>query len=250
MKRIVLITFLSLLSLFAKAQEGDSCQAGDCKNGYGYSFNVNSKDMYHGFYKDAVFEGIGYHQLPGGNWYFSNFKSGMPNGFTVYNEGEGTVCGVFENNQKIGPHIKILNSADKVERELLIYTKGQLTASKLFAGEANTENPCLAGNCDTGFGILKSDDTLMSGIFKDGLFVQGEVQLLAYNVSEYYKPPTLDQSLEPYFKYFKRLTPNGVEEAAHMTRGSRADGQFILINASTNALKAALFEDGEPVKIF
>lgn len=251
MKKIVLTMLLLVSGLTnLQAQNDDSCIAGDCHTSYGYYNNAESHIMYHGFYNEGLYEGIGYYQNPDGNWYFSNFKSGKPDGFTVYNDGEGTVCGEFENALKNGPHLRIFENETSIEREVIFYSNGKIVARKKYSATTDGTEPCLTGNCENGFGILMVNNNLVSGFFKDGAFVQGEIQLLDYNVKEYFKSPTAENLMQPYFKYYKRPTQNGIEEGAHMTLGSSPDGQFISLNGTTKSLKAVLFENGKPVKQF
>ena len=248
MKKLIILSIYLAFSLHVSAQDRP-CMQGDCKNEYGSYYNEQTSVVYHGFFKDGIYNGVGYHQNAKGSYYLSQFKNMMPTGFTVYDEGGGRTSGLYINGLKSGPHVRIVKNGRVFTREVLNYEKGFLLNRKTYSTPETPNSPCLAGTCENGFGILHNQGMLLIGIFNNKRLAYGEFLQLSNGNSEFFIVPSQDKISSPYFKVSLIQQQGGsVQEVAATYKGRDVDGQYIVVNASTGQTGGALFKDNELVK--
>ncbi|MGB5981515.1 MAG: hypothetical protein WBG46_05165 [Nonlabens sp.] len=249
--QFVLTCFLFIsFSNSSKAQASPSkCEIGDCQNGYGYYYDKeNNGEIYHGFYKDGKFHGVGYRQDSKGQYFLSQFENGLPNNYTVYAEAGMMMGGMYTNGLKTGVHIGLADAGGKVQRLAITYVQGKEVGRKMYLPKKSTTT-CLAGDCESGFGIKAEGGMLISGVFEYGDFVHGQI----YNVKEgnfqMFKAPSMENMQAPYFKYEEIPTPENTRiQVAKISIGSKDNGQYIMINYEAGQMGAALFKDHQLVK--
>lgn len=246
MKTFILSSLFFLYAI-GFAQEAP-CTKGDCQNGYGFYYNKATGDVYHGFYQNGLYNGVGYSQNKASDYYYSNFKEGKPNGFTVYDEGEGRTSGLFDKGIKIGDHIREVRSPQGFSRELISYDQGQVLSRKTFTPQDIADATCISGDCINGYGIYFQNNTIISGKFEGGRFTYGEMMHIQTKTSDFFMPPVETEQQTPYFKFSITMTDNGANEAAYISVGPKADGQYILVNMKQNNFVGALFKDNQLVE--
>ncbi len=244
-----ILSSLFFLCAVSFAQESP-CSKGDCQNGYGFYYNKETGEMYHGFFKEGKYNGVGYTENKDHDYWWSNFKDGKAEGFTVYDEGEGRTWGVFSQGLKIGDHVREVRGNGGVQRELIAYENGKEVSRKMFTHQQITEATCISGDCKNGFGMYYQNRTLIIGKFTDGLFTVGEMFNVDNNSSDFFMPPNEVEQVNPYFKVVVAQTDNGVNEFGYMAIGPKANGEYVLINAKQNLFAAARFKDNEMVERF
>ena len=183
-----ILSSLFFLCTVSFAQEAP-CTKGDCQNGYGFYYNKATGDVYHGFYQNGLYNGVGYSQNKASDYYYSNFKEGKPDGFTVYDEGEGRTSGLFDKGIKIGDHIREVRSPQGFSRELISYDQGQVLSRKTFTPQDIADATCITGDCINGYGIYFQNNTIISGKFEGGRFTYGEMMHISTNSPSSERPP-------------------------------------------------------------
>ncbi len=226
------------------------CSKGDCQNGYGFYYNKETGDLYHGFFKGGTYNGVGYSQNAKNDYFWSNFKEGKPNGFTVYDDGQGRTWGNFTLGIKIGDHVREIRKQGGIQRELITYENGVEVSRKMHSPAEITEATCISGDCSNGYGIYYQNRTLISGKFEEGAFRAGEMVHIDTNTSDFFMPPVETSYETPYFKYSITGTDNGTNEAAYMSIGPKANGEYVLVNLKQNLFAAAMFKDNQMIERF
>lgn len=247
MKTPILIMISLAFSLQVFAQD-DACMQGDCKNEYGSYYNEQTSVVYHGFYKDGIYNGVGYHQNSKGHYYLSQFKNGMPNGHTIYDEGENRTSGFFKDGLKNGLHVRAVSNEPTYAREVLNYANGVLVNKTTYSTSVDTPGPCLAGKCDNGFGILKTQGMMLFGSFENNRMVSGEFMQTPSKVSEFFVMPTQDSMGTPYFKVSLYPQQGSIQEVAATYIGRKLDGEYIVVDATTGQTGGAIFKDDQVLK--
>tara|TARA_B100002049_G_scaffold184977_1_gene141954 strand:+ start:350 stop:1096 length:747 start_codon:yes stop_codon:yes gene_type:complete len=244
--KTLILSSLFFLCAVSFAQE-TPCSKGDCQNGYGFYYNKETGEMYHGFFKDGKYNGVGYTENKAHDYWWSNFKDGKIDGFTVYDEGEGRTWGVFEQGVKIGDHVREVRGDGGVQRELIAYDNGKEISRKMYTHQQITESTCISGDCNNGFGMYYSQRKLVIGKFVKSLFLVGEMYHVDSNSSDFFMPPNEVELNTPYFKVVLEPTDNGVNEYGYIAIGPEANGEYVLINAKQNLFAAAIFKDNQVV---
>lgn len=247
MKTLILITISLAYSLTVFAQD-DACMAGNCKNEYGSYYNEQTSVVYHGFYKDGIYNGVGYHQNAKGHYYLSQFKNGMPNGYTIYDEGGNRTSGFYIDGLKSGLHVRMVSNEPTYTREVLNYAKGVLLDRKTYSASENPTGPCLAGKCDTGFGILKTQNMMLFGNFANSRMVSGEFMQTPSKVSEFFVMPTQESMNTPYFKVSLYPQQGSIQEVAATYIGRKLDGEYVVVDPTTGQTGGAIFKNDQVVK--
>jgi hypothetical protein len=251
MKLILMGSLIVVSSWFSKAQEIDpACMVGDCKTEYGTYFNEETGEVYHGFFENGFYNGVGYRQNGQGYYYMSQFKDGKPNGYTVYNEGGGRTYGLYIDGLKYGSHFRTIEEAAIPTREVINYHQGVLLDRKTYVATPEVAGNCIAGGCKNGFGMARENDLVVIGMFKDNKWIQGEMINLTSGFSQFLTMPAPENMSKPFFKV--SLYPDGesVQEVAAMYIATKLNGQYVTVNATTAATGGAIFKDDEPVKKF
>ncbi|MAW95303.1 MULTISPECIES: hypothetical protein [unclassified Leeuwenhoekiella] len=247
--KTLLLSSLLLCCALSFAQT-DACSKGDCKNGYGFYYDKGTGEFYHGFYKDGAYNGVGYTQNAKNDYYWSTFKDGKPNGFTVYGEGQGRTWGHFENGVKTGDHIREIRGNEGLQREVITYNQGTEVSRKTYTQGEIQEGTCISGDCANGFGMYYQNRTLIFGKFKDYKFIEGEMMHIDSRTSDFFKTPVETSFETPYFKYSITGTDNGTNEAGYMSIGPKANGEYVMLNLKQNLFAAALFKDNQMIERF
>ncbi|WP_442845617.1 hypothetical protein [Leeuwenhoekiella sp. H156] len=247
--KTLLFSSLLLFGALSFAQTGP-CSKGDCQNGYGFYYKKETGDLYHGFYKNGAYNGVGYTQNAKNDYYWSQFKDGKVNGFTVYDEGQGRTWGTFVNGVKTGDHVREIRKQGGIQRELITYENGAEISRKMHSPAEITEATCISGDCTNGYGIYYQNRTLISGKFEDGSFRAGEMVHIDTNTSDFFMPPVETTYTNSYFKYSITGTDNGTNEAGYMSIGPKANGEYVMLNLKQNLFAAALFKDNQMIERF
>ena len=66
--------------------------------------------------------------------------------------------------------------------------------------------------------------------------------------SDFFMPPVETEQQTPYFKFSITMTDDGANEAAYISVGPKANGQYILVNMKQNNFVGALFKDNQLVE--
>lgn len=238
----VIISIITSISLVAQ-----DCTTGDCKEDYGFYSNPE-KGLYHGFYKSGNYNGIGYNQTVQGTYYFSEFKDGKPNGYTVYNETGNTTGGMFVNGVKEGVHIEFPVIPNTVKRIAITYEKGKELNRETLTAAKPGANPCIAGDCENGFGIKFDGSMLVSAVWEFGDMVHGQVVNVREGVEKIFMAPDMENAQANYFMYENVPVQEGKLEVASMYKAGQPDGQYIVLNLAAGQMGAAIMKEGETVK--
>ena len=247
MKTLLTSFYFITLSIFSTSTYAQTCQNGDCKNGYGM-INHENVELYHGFFTDGKYDGIGYLQNAKGAYYMSQFKNGKINGYTVYNETGNTTGGIFVNGVKEGIHIEFPIIPKTIKRIAITYENGKEVSRETLVGNFKTPNPCKAGDCDNGFGIKMDGMVLTTGVFEFGDFKHGHIVNLREGVEKMFLSPGIDATQANYFVYENVPVEKGKLEVASIYKAGKNNGQYIVVNMALGQMGAALFKDGEQIK--
>lgn len=249
MRTVTLITIFIAFTFNCFGQD-TSCVIGDCKNEYGSYFNQETSEVYHGFFKDGFYNGVGYRQNSQGYYYLSDFKDGKPNGYTVYNEGGGRTSGMYIEGLKYGSHVRNVENGELISREVINYHKGVLLDREMYTIPIDAKAPILAGNVEDGFGIAIENGMMMFGIFKEKQIIHGEFFQIETGVSEFFIMPTQETIAQPYLKIGLYPQEEGVQEIVANFIGRKIEGQYVVVNATNGQVGGAIFKDDEMVKKF
>lgn len=133
MKKLLLLSFLSVIIVAARSQNTDckvtsdslkGAYTGDCKNGKAEGKGVaTGTDTYDGDFKNGLPEGLGKYTWKNGNYYYGGWKKGLREGKgELHDFGNGTeklVTGYWKKDKYIGFYenpYKILSSTTDIGR--------------------------------------------------------------------------------------------------------------------------------------
>ncbi|MCI2228065.1 hypothetical protein MC378_02715 [Polaribacter sp. MSW13] len=246
---LLLILFLFFQSLIY-SQNG-ICEGGNCKNGFGHHYIKTTNEIYHGYFKDAKYNGIGMYSNNEG-MYYSQFTNGKMNGYTVYYQKGNISAGNFINGIKNGVHFINADKQGSIDRIVVTYEKGKELSReflKVTSENFNSGKDCISGDCDNGNGIflIKAQNVLVIGKFEKNAMVEGEYLNIQYGESDYFAVPK--DLTNPYFKFSKLpMKEGGLLEIAAMYITSKKNGQAVMYQTKSKEISGVIYKNDELVK--
>lgn len=248
-KSFLLILFL-LACTFVFSQKR-ICEGGNCKDGFGDSYQKSTNEIYHGYFKNSKFNGIGMYSNNKG-FYYSQFTNDKMNGYTVYYQKGYLSSGKFVNGIKDGVHFVNTDQQGAINRNVITYKNGKEVKTeklKVTRENFNSGKACISGNCENGNGVLllKAKNILIIGKFEKSIMLEGEHINLMNAESYFFKAPK--DNTKPYFKFLRlpMKDEGGYLEVAAMFISNKKNGQAILYKTKSKQMVNYIYKDDKIV---